>query len=80
MTPDPKTPAQRLARVHRMLAATIERGADSTSLSLASSCASNTLRWMRGAVREWAGVELEEAERHATEACRAAGIDPESIQ
>ncbi len=77
MTSDPKTPAQRLARVFRILAVLAERGDSSHEMRQAvwwAQCAINNMTLklpMRHAIMR--------AERHLKKACRAAGIDPESI-
>lgn len=73
MTPDPKTHAQRLARVFRILAVLAERGPFDR---LAREAA-----WYARAADDVKYPErLDLAEKFATAACRAAGIDPKSIQ
>ncbi len=80
MAEAPKTPAQRLARVFRILAVLAERELTSTFESaLAVKCALFFLEDAEWSERQRKN-DLAESERAALEACRAAGIDPESIQ
>ncbi len=74
MTPDPKTPAQRLARVRRMLAQIVTPNKDTEKAQDLICYAETALNNQRR------GRLARQAENCATAACRAAGIDPESIQ
>ncbi len=76
---DPKTPAQRLARVFRILAVLAERSFCNAEARYAARDAMDALDRVNspGRMRDWL---LDAAEQHATAACRAAGIKPETIQ
>jgi hypothetical protein len=68
-----QTPAQRLARVFRMLAVLAD-------LRLFGSTTRAAARYASVSTATADCAALNTAERHATEACRLAGIDPESIR
>lgn len=73
-----KTPAQRLARVFRMLSAVAEQGHSCHATTEAIYCARAAIYNMRLKIPFKQCIR--DAERLLKKALRAAGIDPESIQ